>query len=175
MPARSRTSTSVPPDVIEVERALARITYLLNRARQHDHIAAEAGVPVDRAAVPVLRRIAECQPVRPGDLAAQLAVEAPHVTRQLQRLETAGYIQRVPDPADRRAHLVRLTDSGRDAVDRILDAGRQSIWQALAHWSPQEREQLATLFHRMVDDFLTAAAERGILPAEEHPSTVDRA
>ena len=68
-----------------------------------------------------------------------------------------------------------LTSSGRDAVDRILDAGRQSIWQALAHWSPQEREQLATLFHRMVDDFLAAAAARGILPAEEPPSTVDRA
>ncbi|HKS99726.1 MAG TPA: MarR family transcriptional regulator [Rugosimonospora sp.] len=143
----------VPHDVIEVERALARIAHLLNRARQHDHIAAEAGVPVDRAAVPILRRLAESGPARPGDLAAWLAVEAPHVTRQVQRLESAGYVVRVPDPGDRRAYRVRLTGAGQEAIDRVLDAARQSIWDALGAWSPDEREQLATLFHRMVDDF----------------------
>jgi hypothetical protein len=30
---------------------------------------------------------------------------------------------------------------------------------ALADWSPQELQQLATLFHRMVDDFLSYAIE----------------
>ena len=35
---------------------------------------------------------------------------------------------------------------------------------ALAHWPPQELHQLATLLHRMVDDFLAYAAE------EEEPA-----
>jgi DNA-binding MarR family transcriptional regulator len=156
----------VPPDVIEVERALARIAHLLNRAKQHDRIAAEAGVPVDRAAVPILRHLAESGALRPGDVAAHLAVEAPHVTRQLQRLESAGYVERVADPADRRAHRVRLTRSGREAVDRVLDAARQSIGQALADWSSEDREQLATLFHRMVDDFVRHAERRGLVDPE---------
>lgn len=30
---------------------------------------------------------------------------------------------------------------------------------ALADWSPQELQQLATLFHRMVDDFLSYTIE----------------
>ena len=30
---------------------------------------------------------------------------------------------------------------------------------ALSHWEPEELRQLATLFHRMVDDFLAAAVE----------------
>jgi DNA-binding MarR family transcriptional regulator len=165
MRAQPGTGTSIPHDVVEVERALARIAHLLNRARQHVQIAAEAGVPVDRAAVPILRLLAEAGPLRPGDLAAQLGVEAPHVTRQVHRLETAGYVDRVPDPDDRRAHRVRLTASGREATERILDAGRRSIWQALGDWSPDERHQLATLFHRMVDDFVSHSAERGILSA----------
>jgi DNA-binding MarR family transcriptional regulator len=169
MAVHARGGTSVTRDVVEVERALARIAHLLNRAKQHHQVAAEAGVPVDRAAVPILRQLAEGGPMRPGDLAAQLAVEAPHVTRQVQRLEAAGYVERVPDPADRRAQRVRLTDSGRDAVERILDAGRQSIAQALAGWSPEERGQLATLFHRMVDDFVHHATERGILPEPQNP------
>ena len=32
---------------------------------------------------------------------------------------------------------------------------------ALAHWSPHELHQLATLFNRMVDDFLAYDAEQG--------------
>ncbi len=169
MAVRAKCGTSVGRDVVEVERALARIAHLLNRAKQHHQVAAEAGVPVDRAAVPILRQLAEGEPMRPGDLAAQLAVEAPHVTRQVQRLEAAGYVERVPDPADRRALRLRLTDPGRDAVERILDAGRQSIAQALADWSPEERGQLATLFHRMVDDFVRHASERGVLPESQNP------
>jgi DNA-binding MarR family transcriptional regulator len=173
MSAPAPAGTSVPPEVIEVERALARISYLLNRARQHDQITAAAGVPVDRAALPILRQLAESEPVRPGDLAARLAVEPPHVTRQLQRLETAGYVERVADPSDRRAHRVRLTAAGRTATGRIQQVARESIWQALADWSARDREQLATLFHRMVDDFLHHAAERGIVepttPAHRAP------
>ncbi|WP_347877257.1 MarR family transcriptional regulator [Streptomyces sp. 8K308] len=38
-----------------------------------------------------------------GELASRLNAEAPHVTRQAQRLERAGYVDRVPDPDDGRA------------------------------------------------------------------------
>jgi DNA-binding MarR family transcriptional regulator len=154
----------VPPDVVEIERALSRVAHLLSRARQHHHVAAEAGVPIDRAAVPILRLLSEAGPQRSGDIAACLAVEAPHVTRQVQRLEGAGYVERVPDPDDRRACRVSVTAKGREAVDRILDVGRHAILDALADWTPQERAQLATLFDRMVDDFVRHSAARGLLP-----------
>jgi DNA-binding MarR family transcriptional regulator len=157
-----RTSTSpIPPDVVQIEQTLARISYLLNRAKQHDHIAREAGVRVDRAAVPILRALADAAPQRPVDLAVRLAVEGPHITRQVNRLEVAGYVKRVPDPNDGRAQLVSLTASGEDAVGHIVDVIRGSVWRALEQWSPRERNQLATLFARMVDDFLNDAAQNG--------------
>lgn len=149
--------TAIPDDVIEIERALTRIAHLLARSRQHDRVAAEAGVPVDRAAVPIMRQLAESGPLRPSELAARLTVEAPHVTRQIQRLEREGYVRCVPDPDDGRAHRVQLTPSGHDAIDRLREVGRQMMWQALEKWSPAELRQLAALFHRMVDDFLTNA------------------
>jgi DNA-binding MarR family transcriptional regulator len=86
-------------------------------------------------------------------------VEAPHVTRQVQRLQQAGYATRTPDPDDRRAQLIQLTPAGRAAADRIREAGTTGMQAALAHWPSQERHQLATLLHRMVDDFLAYAAE----------------
>jgi len=88
-------------------------------------------------------------------------VEAPHVTRQVQRLEKAGYASRVPDPDDRRAQLIQLTPAGSAAADRIREVGRSGMAAALAHWSPHELHQLATLFNRMVDDFLAYDAEQG--------------
>jgi DNA-binding MarR family transcriptional regulator len=158
----NRTPTSpVPPDVAQIEQTLARISYLLNRAKQHDHIAREAGIRVDRAAVPILRALADSAPQRPGDLAVRLAVEGPHITRQINRLEMAGYVKRVADPNDGRAQLVSLTTSGREAVGRIVDVIRESVCRALEQWSPRERKQLARLFARMVDDFLEDAAQNG--------------
>ncbi|MFB7336120.1 MarR family winged helix-turn-helix transcriptional regulator [Streptomyces adustus] len=150
---------SASPEVIEIERALSRITYLSTRARQHDRLMALAGVPLDRAAVALLRQIADSDALRPGELAQRLGVEASHVTRTVQQLQRSGYVTRVPDPDDGRAQRIQLTVEGRRAVGRIRDAGTRGMQLALADWSPQELSQLATLFHRMVDDFLAYAAE----------------
>lgn len=142
------------PEVVEIERALTRITYLSTRARQHDRLMALAGVPLDRAAVALLRQIADSEPQRPGELAQRLGVEASHVTRTVQQLQKSGYVTRVPDPDDRRAQRIQLTDTGRAAVKSVRDAGARGMQVALADWQPEELRQLATLFHRMVDDFL---------------------
>ena len=157
-----RIASAVPADVIELERALSQIAYLITRHRQHDRTAVEAGVPVSRAAVPILRLLAESPSLRPGEIAARLEVEPPHIARQVHLLERAGYAESVPDPGDRRAHTVRLTPAGRDAIGRISRAGRQQMLKALANWSPQELQQLATLISRMADDFSADAASEGI-------------
>ncbi|MGW3990788.1 MarR family winged helix-turn-helix transcriptional regulator [Streptomyces sp. NPDC004830] len=146
-------------EVTEIERALTRITYLSTRARQHERLMALAGVPLDRAAVALLRQIADADPLRPGELAARLGVEASHVTRTVQQLHRSGYVTRVPDPDDRRAQRIELTEAGREAIVKVREAGVRGMQLALAHWSPEELGQLATLFHRMVDDFLAYAAD----------------
>ncbi|WP_405855006.1 MarR family transcriptional regulator [Streptomyces sp. NBC_01515] len=142
------------PEVTEIERALTRITYLSTRARQHDRLMALAGVPLDRAAVALLRQVADSDPLRPGELAHRLGVEASHVTRTVQQLQKSGYVTRVPDPDDRRAQRIELTEAGRKAVSSVRDAGARGMQMALSEWSTDELQQLATLFHRMVDDFL---------------------
>ncbi|WLW57862.1 MarR family winged helix-turn-helix transcriptional regulator [Streptomyces sp. YU58] len=147
------------PEVTEIERALTRITYLSTRARQHDRLMALAQVPLDRAAVALLRQIADSEPMRPGELANSLGVEASHVTRTVQQLERSGYVTRVPDPHDRRAQRIELTGTGEEAVERIRNASSRGMQMALADWSPEDLRRLAGLFHRMVDDFLAHAVD----------------
>ncbi|KUL40372.1 MarR family winged helix-turn-helix transcriptional regulator [Streptomyces regalis] len=147
----------VPTDIVEIEKCLTRVAYLAGRARQHEYLMAMAGLTLDRAAVAILRRLAETEPMRPGVLAGLLAVEASHVTRQVQQLERAGYVVRAADPHDRRAQRIELTDAGRAAVDRFRDASRVGMRMALADWSDEDLRRLAELFHRLVDDFVTHA------------------
>lgn len=151
--------TPASDEVIEIERALTRITYLSTRARRHERLMALAGVPLDRAAVALLRQVADSEPLRPGELATRLGVEASHVTRTVQQLQKSGYVTRVPDPDDRRAQRIELTEAGREAIARVRDAGARGMQSALAEWTPGELRQLATLFHRMVDDFLAYAGD----------------
>ncbi|MFI5777433.1 MarR family winged helix-turn-helix transcriptional regulator [Nocardia sp. NPDC051570] len=140
--------------IVELERAITRISHLLTRARRHGKTVARAGVNVDRANVPLLRLLADAlEPLRLGELACLLDVEAPHVTRQVQRLERTGMVTRVLDPDDRRAQRVRLTPAGYDAVDAICKVIRQSIHDALSDWTPEDLRLLASLNNRMVDDF----------------------
>ncbi|MEU0459234.1 MarR family transcriptional regulator, partial [Streptomyces sp. NPDC006129] len=113
------------PEVAEIERALTRITYLSTRARRHDRLMALAGVPLDRAAVALLRQIADSEPLRPGELAARLGVEASHVTRTVQQLQRSGHVNRVPDPDDRRAQRIELTEAGAQAIAKIREPGGQ--------------------------------------------------
>jgi DNA-binding MarR family transcriptional regulator len=155
--------------VIEIERALSRITYLAARPRQHERLMALAGLSLDRADAAILRSLAESDPLRPGMLAARLSVEASHVTRQLTRLEKAGYVRRVADPDDRRAQLVQLTDRGGAVVEKLREAGVHGMRMALRDWSEEDLHQVATLFRRLVDDLVANAEE----PAEDR--SVDRA
>ena len=163
--------TPASDEVIEIERALTRITYLSTRARRHERLMALAGVPLDRAAVALLRQVADSEPLRPGELAIRLGVEASHVTRTVQQLQKSGYVTRVPDPDDRRAQRIELTEAGREAIARVRDAGARGMQSALSEWTPEELRQLATLFHRMVDDFLAYAVDEETEPQADPAST----
>ncbi|WP_149831289.1 MarR family winged helix-turn-helix transcriptional regulator [Streptomyces tailanensis] len=153
------TAAAAPTDVIEIERLLTRIAYLAGRARQHERLMSETGLSLDRASVSILRNIAESEPMRPGVLAVRLSVEASHVTWQLQQLENAGYVVRVPDPDDRRAQRVQITEAGLADVDLVRDASRRGIGTVPADWSPEDVRQLADLFSRLADDFVEHAED----------------
>ena len=157
--ARSEPAPAVSESVNDLERSLNRITYLAARSKQHERLMANAGLSLDRAAMAILRNIAEGEPLRPGVLAARLSVEASHVTRQLGQLEKSGHVVRVPDPDDRRAQLVQLTDLGVAAVHQMREASRRGMQEALRDWSPEDLHQVATLFHRLVDDFIANGEE----------------
>jgi DNA-binding MarR family transcriptional regulator len=69
----------------------------------------------------------------------------------LNELEDMGYVERRRDPADRRRHVVDLTDAGRAALERA-ERAQESIGDELfAALSEEERATLRTLLSRALD------------------------
>jgi DNA-binding MarR family transcriptional regulator len=93
---------------------------------------------------------AEGQRMRRVDLAAELLLTASGVTRLLDGLEAAGYVERAACSSDRRVTYAVLTEAGaaklREAADSHVGAVR-----ALFHerFSAEELDQLGSLLARL--------------------------
>jgi DNA-binding MarR family transcriptional regulator len=89
--------------------------------------------------------------LNPSDL-TKLVIQSPGgLTKTLRRLEDAGHILRRPDPADRRALLVVLTDQGRRAAERVNDELRTYYDELLVDLSAEERSELTSLLRKVLD------------------------
>ncbi|WP_185949458.1 MarR family winged helix-turn-helix transcriptional regulator [Microbispora sp. KK1-11] len=83
---------------------------------------------------------------RPGGLQVSPAA----TTNRLDRLQAAGLLARLPDPEDGRGVRVRLTDTGRDLLERSVEDHVRGLESLLALLSPDEREQLSALLARLL-------------------------
>ncbi len=75
-------------------------------------------------------------------MAERLLVSSASMTSLLDTLERRGLIERRPHPVDRRKVLIRLTDEGREIVDRMLPVVHAASTEAFADLSERDREQL---------------------------------
>jgi DNA-binding MarR family transcriptional regulator len=60
-------------------------------------------------------------PIKPSLVATLLFQETQSITGILHRIEARGWVQRLPDPNDRRAVGLELTESGRKLTAEIVD------------------------------------------------------
>ncbi|QIK66257.1 MarR family transcriptional regulator [Nocardioides sp. HDW12B] len=91
----------------------------------------DAGFPITMAQAKLLQRVG------PEGTRLSTLAEAAEVTKQsagylVDQLEAAGYAERVPDPSDARARLVRLTAHARAAIEvaRVEERRIEAEWVA---------------------------------------------
>ncbi|WP_167476652.1 MarR family winged helix-turn-helix transcriptional regulator [Nocardia arthritidis] len=70
----------------------------------------------------VLLRLARSpeQQLRPTELASMTSFSSGGTTKLVDRIERAGLVERRPDPSDRRATLIAITDAGLAALRKGL-------------------------------------------------------
>jgi len=102
----------------------------------------------------MLHHVAEGVPL--GVLAAKLLVTPRNVTGLIDNLERDGLVVRVPDPADRRSVLARLTDDGRLRVEQMSEVTVRWQQSLLAGFGPEELAQLRHLCLKLVTNMQEA-------------------
>lgn len=142
-----------------IESALHSLARQLKQVRLHQYICRQAGDGIDQAGLAVLYVLHEeygppgpQASLRITDVAAQLGIDAPAVTRKAQQLERLGLVSRTPDADDARATRLRLTPEGHLMLTRFLLARHRWLATLLADWPASDRHEFARLVGRLTDD-----------------------
>jgi DNA-binding MarR family transcriptional regulator len=118
--------------------------------------------PGDLRVLFALRRSGVANPRRPTDLFQSLLVTSGAVTKQVDRLEAQGLVERLPDPDYQRGFLIRLTRRGVKVADAAIEAicsNGTTIGAAIAALSDQERQAGLRFLQRLLDAFEEAGAD----------------
>jgi DNA-binding MarR family transcriptional regulator len=129
-----------------------KLRQLVRRVSQlYDHQL--AGIGLKTTQYSLLSHVLRLGPIRPGDLAAAMTLDASTLTRNLKPLLAAGWLETAPG------------DDGRSRSVRITAAGRAKRDEAQRHWKAAQQalnaqlgiERVASL-HALVDESLALLA-----------------
>jgi DNA-binding MarR family transcriptional regulator len=113
------------------------------------------GCGLSMARTKVLRRLHEQGSTRQHVLAADLGLSPHTITDLVDGLERLGLAERQPDPTDRRAKLVTITEAGETALD-VANATRERLLKHV--FGALSEPDRATLL-RLLDGLDTAAEQ----------------
>ncbi|GAA3729108.1 MarR family transcriptional regulator [Plantactinospora mayteni] len=104
-----------------------------------------------------LRRSGAPYALSPSHLSDLLMLSRAGMTNRLDRLESAGMIERSLDRADRRSFQIRLTEQGYDTVDAAMTQHTANVTALLANLTPRELTTLDALARKLLHHLTTPA------------------
>jgi DNA-binding MarR family transcriptional regulator len=99
----------------------------------------------------VLRVLSRHGKIRLSELSAHLHIAPRSTTEVVDALESRDLIWRQPDPGDRRATLVELTEHGASVLDAIRASRETETNQVFGRLSETDREHLARILRQLRD------------------------
>lgn len=109
--------------------------------------------------------------INQAGLAEVLEVRPMTLARLIDKLQEAGWVERRNNPDDRRACRLYLTDRAGPLIKEMHQLGMETTEQALADFSPGDRQRLTESLCAMKRNLL--AAEAGQQKKPEQGSTHD--
>ena len=130
---------------VQIASLLAQVSRLMRRA--FDEKARTIGVT--RPQWQVLSVLRHNAGIKQGGLAEILEVEPITAGRMIDRMQEAGLVERRPDPADRRAWRLHLTQRGDDLVEQLRPLAREAYELALDGVTEEDRVRLLGILEGM--------------------------
>lgn len=127
------------PDTLDVLTE-AHLKAWARMVRATTHVLHTVEEALKRAGLPALSwydlllelRRAGPEGLRPVELQREMLIPQYNMSRLLDRVEAAGYVQRVACDSDKRGQMVRITSSGEDLLKTMWPIYRQALSTAFA-------------------------------------------
>ncbi|MEU6684192.1 MarR family transcriptional regulator [Streptomyces sp. NPDC046832] len=91
--------------------------------------------------------------MRMSKLAELLAVDMSVTSRHVAHVVDRGWIERSPDPADKRSRILRLTPAGHAQLDELSRRTTEVLAERLSDWTDEEVGRLTDLMARLRQSF----------------------
>jgi DNA-binding MarR family transcriptional regulator len=147
-----RTSRELTRLAGEMRTEVSRLAYHLRTPATRSGI-----TPTRLTALSALTRYPDG--LRQGDLAELMNISPPSMTRLVEILEEAGWVERRRDPDDQRCLLIVLSPVGRKTLDTLRDESASQLSEELADLTADERAALAAavpVLRKLADRHLDA-------------------
>lgn len=122
----------------------AQVWFLSRRIKlKASAVATEIAPQLGMNGFAVLEVLSQLGPIRQGDLAAQIALDKGGTSRLVAELVDLDLVSRRPDQRDARAHVVELSDAGRERMGEIRERRHGYFAEHLSEWSEEDLQSLA--------------------------------
>jgi MarR family transcriptional regulator for hemolysin len=111
------------------------------------------------AQLQILGRLSQMEGINQAQLAGMLDMEPITVSRHVDRMEAVGFVERSPDPQDRRVWLLNLTDKGKALLPGMRDIAQKIFADAQEGLSESERAILMKGLEQLVSNLSRKPAE----------------
>lgn len=127
------------------EKSFGFLLYDAARLLRRDFERRAKQLGLTRAQWSVLAHLARNEGTNQAAAADVLEIEPITLVRLLDRLEAAGWVERRPDPNDRRARLLYLTEKAHPILDQMFALSLETREQALIGVSEPERDAMMAM------------------------------
>jgi DNA-binding MarR family transcriptional regulator len=148
--ARERSDLDLEP--VAVFSRISRLARHLDLARR-EAFTAHGIESWEFDVLAALRRAGAPYELSPGRLLRETLVTSGTMTNRVDRLAARGFVERYPDPDDRRGVIVRLTAEGKAAVDGAFTALLEAEKALLVDLPPKDQTKLAGLLRTLLAPF----------------------
>ncbi|MGH7036161.1 MAG: MarR family winged helix-turn-helix transcriptional regulator [Stellaceae bacterium] len=116
-------------------------------SKRYDQRAKSLGLT--RAQIQVLAYLVYHEGINQAGLAELIEIEPISLARLIDRMEQSGWVERRPDPRDRRAWQLYITNKAKPVFAEMIAVGAEVRGEALAGFSELERDQVMELLLRV--------------------------
>ncbi len=114
----------------------------------HNNFGRQTQVPLPLNQFGVLCALTDTAGMAITDISRQLNISKQQMTNIIDKLVSAGYVDKKPDPKDRRRLVITISNKGKKLLDNHMELFRQRFDSHAQNLAEDERQELASILRR---------------------------